>query len=63
MSISAVTLIDREVIRVKKLLEKIRIEIENAPYKHPYFPLGISIIALIASIAMPLLRTFLAGKI
>lgn len=48
---------------MKKLLEKVHIEIEDAPYKHPYFPLAISIIALIASIAMPLLRTFLAGKI
>ena len=28
--------------------------------KHPYFPFGISIVALIASIAMPLLRRFLA---
>lgn len=30
------------------------------PERHPYLPLGLSIVALIASIAMPLLRRFLA---
>lgn len=48
---------------MKKFISKILEEIDDAPYKHPYFPLAISIIALITSIAMPLLRTFLEGKI
>lgn len=46
--------------RVRKFLEKIRTEIEDAPYKHPYFPLVIAIIALVVSIVMPLLRSALA---
>lgn len=48
---------------MKKFISKILKEIDDAPYKHPYFPLAISIIALIASIAMPLLRIFLVEKI
>lgn len=34
---------------------------EDFPQKHPDLPLWLSIAALIASIAMPLLREFLAG--
>lgn len=35
--------------------------IREAPDRHPYIPLALSIIALIASIAMPILRRFLEG--
>ena len=41
---------------MRKLISKLAEIIEDAPYDHPYFPLVLSIIALIASIAMPLLR-------
>ena len=45
---------------MKKFICKILEEIEDAPYKHPYFPLVIAIIALVVSIVMPLLRSALA---
>ena len=34
---------------MKKLINKILEEIEDAPYKHPFFPLGLSIVALLLS--------------
>ena len=45
---------------MKELLKRIRMELEDAPYKHPNVPLVLSVIALAVSILMPLLRSILA---
>lgn len=37
--------------------------LEDFPERHPDLPMWISLIALIASIAMPLLRKFLEGML
>ena len=41
-------------------MEKFKEWLYDFPERHPYLPLGLSIVALITSIAMPILRKFLA---
>lgn len=41
-------------------IKKIKSWLYDFPERHPYLPLGMSIVALIASIGMPILRKFLA---